>query len=101
MRKTLLIISILAMMATPVLAAQLLMDPEFTAQVDNKITIEVKGSSIIACGAQGLELEVISLTGRLMATYRIESPVQRVDLNLSRGCYVIKIGDIARKVLIR
>lgn len=101
MRKTLLIISILAMMATPVLAAQLLMDPEVIAQVDNKITIEVKGGTIIASGAQGMELEVISLTGRLMATYRIESPVQRVDLNLSKGCYVIKIGNIARKVSIR
>ena len=101
MRKTLFIISILAMMATPVLAAQLLMDPEVIAQVDNKITIEVKGGTIIASGAQGMELEVISLTGRLMATYRIESPVQRVDLNLSKGCYVIKIGNIARKVSIR
>ena len=101
MRKTLLIISILAMMATPVLAAQLLMDPEVIAQVDNKITIEVKGGTIIASGAQGMDLEVISLTGRLMATYRIESPVQRVDLNLSKGCYVIKIGNIARKVSIR
>ena len=101
MRKALLIISILALMATPVLAAQLHMDPEVTAQVDSKITIEVKGSTINVCGAQGMELEVISLTGRLLATYRIESHVQRVDLNLSRGCYVIKIGDIARKVLIR
>ena len=89
------------MMATPVLAAQQLMDPEVSAQVDSKITLEVKGSSINVCGAQGMELQVISLTGRLLATYRIESPVQRVDLNLSRGCYVIKIGDIARKVLIR
>ena len=101
MRKTLLIISILAMMAAPVLAAQLFMDPEASAQVDNKISIEVKGNTLIVCGAQGMELEVISLTGRLLATYRIESPVQRIDLNLSRGCYVLKIGDIARKVSIR
>lgn len=101
MRKSLLILSIMALMAAPVLAAQLLMEPEASAQVDNDITIDVKGNTIVVSGAQGMELEVISLTGRLLHKQRIESPVERLDLNLSRGCYVIKVGDIARKVSIR
>ena len=89
------------MMAAPVLAAQMLMAPEVTAQVENKITIEVKGNSIIVSGAQGMELEVISLTGRKLMTYAIESPVQRVDINLTKGCYIVKVGDTARKISIR
>ena len=101
MRKTLLIISILAIIAVPVLATQLLTPPEIAAQVDNKITIEVKGNSVIVSGAQGMELEVISLTGRKLMTYAIDSPVQRVDLNLTRGCYIVKIGETARKISIR
>ena len=88
-------------MAAPVLAAQMLMAPEVTAQVENKITIEVKGNSIIVSGAQGMELEVISLTGRKLLTYAIESPVQRVDINLTKGCYIVKVGDTARKISIR
>ena len=88
-------------MAAPVLAAQMLMAPEVTAQVDNKITIEVKGNSIIVSGAQGMELEVISLTGRKLMSYAIESPVQRVDINLTKGCYIVKVGDTARKISIR
>ena len=101
MRKTLLIISILAIMAAPVLAAEMLMAPEVAAQVDSKITIEVKGNSIIVSGAQGMELEVISLTGRKVLTIAIDSPVQRVDLNLTKGCYIVKVGDTARKISIR
>ena len=88
-------------MAAPVLAAHMLMAPEVTAQVENKITIEVKGNSIIVSGAQGMELEVISLTGRKLLTYAIESPVQRVDINLTKGCYIVKVGDTARKISIR
>ena len=91
----------MALMAVPVLATQMLMDPEIAAQVDNDVTIDVKGNTIIVSGAQGMELEVVSLTGRLLHKQRIESPVERIDLNLSRGCYVIKVGDIARKVSIR
>jgi len=91
----------MALMAAPVLATQMLTDPETAAQVGNDITIDVKGNTIIVSGAQGMELEVVSLTGRLLHKQRIESPVERVDLNLSRGCYVIKVGDIARKVSIR
>ena len=101
MRKSLLILSIMALMAAPVLATQMLTDSETAAQVGNDITIDVKGNTIIVSGAQGMELEVVSLTGRLLHKQRIESPVERVDLNLSRGCYVIKVGDIARKVSIR
>ena len=48
-----------------------------------------------------MELEVISLTGRKVLTIAIDSPVQRVDLNLTKGCYIVKVGDTARKISIR
>ena len=101
MRKTLLILSIMALMAAPMLAAELFLDPEVAVQADSRITIEVKGNSVIISGAQGMEFEVISLTGRQLYKRLIETPVERIDLNLSRGCYIIKVGDIARKVSIR
>ena len=59
-------------MAAPVLATQMLIAPEPAAQVDNGISIDVKGNTIIVSGAQGMDLEVISLTGRLLHKQRIE-----------------------------
>ena len=32
---------------------------------------------------------------------KIESPVQRIDLNVPKGCYILKIGKVVRKVTVR
>ena len=86
-------------MAVPITATSLFMDPVPSAQVDESpITISVDGNVIVVNGAQGKVLQVISLTGRLLTTVPIESPSQRVNLNLSKGCYVLKIDKVVRKV---
>jgi hypothetical protein len=36
-----------------------------------------------------------------VAEYEIDAPVQRVELNLSKGCYILKVGKVVRKVSIR
>ena len=75
-------------MAAPIAASSLLFDPAPAAQVT-------------VTGAQGKVLQVVSLTGRLLATYRISSPSQRVELNLSKGCYILKVDKVVRKVSIQ
>ena len=100
MRKILLISTILFLLAVPVVAAGLLTDPAPSAQFDEP-TIGVEGRIVTVSGAQGEKLEVISLTGRKVAEYDIDAPVQRVELNLSKGCYILKVGKVVRKVSIR
>ena len=34
-------------------------------------------------------------------TVNIESPAQRVDLNIPKGCYILKVGKVVRKVQVR
>jgi hypothetical protein len=34
-------------------------------------------------------------------TLKIESPAQRVELNVPKGCYILKIGKVVRKVAIQ
>ncbi len=69
-------------------------------QVDD-ITISVSGQTVFINGAQGLTLEVVSLTGRRVVSYKIDSPAQRIELNIPKGCYILKIGKVVRKVSIR
>jgi hypothetical protein len=66
--------------------------------IDEEITIAISGQSVTISGAQGQTLEVISLTGRKVMTVKIESPAQRIDLNVPKGCYILKIGKFVRKV---
>ena len=101
MRKSLLALTLALSLSVPVMALPLMMDPNVVAQMDQDVTITVEGNAVLVKGAEGQTLEVISLTGRKLAEYRIESPAQRVELNLSRGCYVLKIGKVVRKVSIR
>lgn len=101
MRKSLLALTLALSLSVPVMALPFMMAPNVVAQMDQDVTITVEGNAVLVKGAEGQTLEVISLTGRKLAEYRIESPAQRVELNLSRGCYVLKIGKVVRKVSIR
>lgn len=64
-------------------------------------TIEVKGASVRVCGANGETLEIYNLAGDKIATYRIDSADKTIEHNLKRGCYIFKIGKLARKVSVR
>lgn len=86
-------------MPSTVMAAEPAM-PEMAAEA-TAIGISVQHSSIYVTGAAGRTLEVVSLAGRHVATIRIESPSQRVELNIPKGCYILKIDNIVRKVTIR
>lgn len=78
------------------------MEMNAAEQVDERnINITVDRSTLHVTGASGLVLEVVSLTGKPVATVRIESPAQRVELNVPKGCYILKIGKVVRKVSIR
>ena len=102
MRKFLLISTILCLMAVPITATSLFIDPAPAAQVDEStISIAVEGKTVVVSGAQGKELQVISLTGKILETHSIESPSQRVNLNLSKGCYILKVDKVVRKVSIQ
>lgn len=104
MKKKLLIFTTatLFMFGTPAVAAEMVMEMGVAEQIDEQTpTISVDGNVVSVQGGSGMTLEVVSLTGRAVANYKIESPAQRIDLNLPKGCYILKIGKVVRKVTVR
>ncbi len=104
MTKRLLILSMAVsmMLSVPVLVKAAEAEMLQTEQtLDDDITISVNGQWVTITGAQGLTLEVVSLTGRQIKTIKIESPAQRIELNIPKGCYILKIGKVVRKVAVR
>ena len=79
------------------------MSNEPTTEIDNEreVTIVVQQSSLIVNNAQGQTLEVVSLTGKQVVKVKIESPSQRIELDIPKGCYIVKVGKVVRKVAIR
>ena len=101
MRKIILTMTLTLMLSVPVLAVPVMMELMAVEQIDSEVTMVVEGNTVTVNGAEGLVLEIISLTGRKVAQYEINSPSQRIELNLTKGCYVFKIGKVVRKVAIR
>lgn len=104
MTKRLLIFSFIAaltLMAPQTVKASDAEAPAVEQTIDEDIVIKIVGQTVTISGAQGQTLEVISLTGRCVMSAKIQDPVQRIDLNVPKGCYILKIGKVARKVTVR
>lgn len=65
------------------------------------VTLSVNGSKVHVTGAEGETLEVYNLTGVKVATIRIDSNDKTMTLTLQRGCYILKVGKVVRKISIR
>lgn len=64
-------------------------------------SIVVKGSKVIVYNANGSPLEVFSLTGAKVATITIDDNEQTINLSLKKGCYILKVNKVVRKISIR
>jgi calcineurin-like phosphoesterase len=104
MRRSLLIPIFLGLMLLGVSASAHASDYEVAQteqQIEDDISVSVSGQTVSVCGAQGATLEVVSLTGRKVMAVKIDSPAQRVELNIPKGCYILKIGKVVRKISVR
>lgn len=102
MRRLLLLIALFAtaMLTLSVQAANSNMVSVAREAGNEEIHISVAKNAVHVMGAQGKILEVISLIGRHVMTVRIDSPAQKIELNLPKGCYIIKVGKVTRKVIL-
>ena len=99
-KKILLIPVLLAMLlvAPACLNAAGVAMPGIEQMNDDEVSITVQGQTVTVNGGQGMTLEVVSLTGRRIKTVKIEIPAQKVELNIPKGCYILKIGKVVRKI---
>ena len=99
MKKISLIFLLMLLMGLPVMAME---DPETDSiETINSASISVNGNTIRVANANGEVLEVFNLTGAKVAYIRIDSPDKTLNLNLSKGCYILKVGKVVRKISIR
>lgn len=83
-------------------AAKAAAEPIMTYMPDDpNVRIEMENRAVSVYGAQNMVLEIVSVTGKPIQKIKIENPSQRIDLNLPKGCYILKVGSVVRKVFIR
>ncbi len=74
---------------------------EMAYQIDQDINITYTDGVLYVSGAEGKTLEIVSLTGKKVMSVKIESPVQKVEVTVPKGCYIVKVGDVVRKISVK
>ena len=105
MTKRLLIISLM-MAFTCLVPMSASASPAYFAGVmemapDQDISITFSEGTLYVSGCEGQLLEIVSLTGKKIMDVKIESPSQKIELNIPKGCYIVKVGKVVRKVSVR
>ena len=65
------------------------------------VSITIKEGSVKVTNAQGQKLEIFNLAGVRISSLALESEETTLKLNLSRGCYILKVGKTVRKVNVK
>ena len=69
--------------------------------VEEEAEITYNNGTLMITGAEGCTLEVVSLTGKKVLSVEITSQSQKIELNIPKGCYIVKVGKVVRKVSVR
>lgn len=113
MKKNILLLALFAIVAAmPARAEEPAIEAEFEAdapagimaEADTEfqdVQITVEGRQVRISGAEGLVLEVFNLAGNKISTTKIDSDDKVINLNLTYGCYILKVGKVVRKISIR
>ena len=99
MKKMLLILLSAVLLGAPV-SAYAFTGHEGIEQPSSNISIEIKNKEIRVSGANGKKIEIYNLTGVSISTILIGSNDATFPLNLPKGCYILKVGKVVRKISI-
>ena len=72
--------------------------------IDNdyqNISISVSESVLHITGANGLVMQIYNVAGVRVMSVTVEGPDKRFEINLPKGCYIVKVGKVVRKISIR
>lgn len=100
MKKLSIIILAFAIAFPPVCAYAQAERDEIVASVSG-VMLSVNDGSIHVVGANGEVMEIFNLTGTKVAAIRIDSADKTINPGLPKGCYLIKIGKIVRKISLK
>lgn len=91
-------LSMLLLGAVPSIA-HMQMDEPIEAELE-AVTLTIQDNRAHITNADGKTLEIYNLTGVRVARIRIDGNDKQITLNLTRGCYIMKVDKVVRKVTI-
>lgn len=92
-------------------AAALLMGSQASVKADpivevntidfNQVTINYINGVLHVTGASGSVVTVYNIVGQKVYEGKIDSNDKRIELSLPSNCYIVKVGQVARKISVK
>ncbi len=73
---------------------------EIVEQVEQSISVAFYNGVLHVSGANGQTLQIYNVTGVRIMSFRVEGNDKRYELSLPKGCYIVKVGRVVRKISI-
>ena len=74
---------------------------EMQEQEINPMSISISGNVLRVEGADNETLYIYNVVGVRVMSIKIDGQDKRYSLSLPKGCYIIKVGKVVRKISIR
>lgn len=74
---------------------------DMTENMISGVSISVNESVLHVTGANGLTLQVYNVAGVRVMDIKVEGQDKHYQLNFPKGCYIVKVGKVVRKIYIR
>lgn len=75
---------------------------ELTEPEWQQTTILLQENNILhVTGASGQTLHIYNVAGVRVLSIKVDGPDRRFELNLPKGCYIVKAGKTVRKISVR
>lgn len=102
MRKLLLSVALGLAMVPYMASAETVPSPLLTeaSYAVSSISVYFSGTTLRVTGASGYTLNVYSITGSRVLCQKIDSDDKSWNLNLLLGVYIVKVGNVVRKISI-
>lgn len=69
--------------------------------LSSNVAITIEGTSVRVSGAAGQTLYVYNVAGVRVHSVKVDGADKRFDLNLQKGCYILKVGKTVRKISLK
>lgn len=68
---------------------------------EEKASVSVSESTLRIMGCAGEVVTIYNVTGVQVMSFKVDSQDKHYDLSLAKGCYILKVGKIVRKIYIK
>lgn len=65
------------------------------------IAVTINESTLHVTGANGQTLYIYNVAGVRVMSIKVEGADKYYELNLPKGCYIVKVGKVVRKISIK